>query len=193
MWCVAIACAATIFSVSHSLHLIPSLSLSLSLSMLVMAFVLILCHYLSAICFDFQTCSTRTEVQHHHVLLGGNGTASSSSESFQLLFLVTSNILMSSYPVTFSSFFTALILYFEFLEIWRNGTSFSFYLLLNCLWLMKLEIHELLFLLLLLFISWIMIRCRQLLVSCFVWFLFLFIFSICCSTQKCFSWVSNKC
>ena len=78
-----------------------SLSLSLSLSMLVMAFVLILCHYLSAICFDFQACSTRTEVHHHHVLLGGNGTASSSSESLQLFFLITSNILMSFYPVTF--------------------------------------------------------------------------------------------
>ena len=56
----------------------PSLSLSISLSTLVMAFVLILCHYLSAICFDFQACSTRTEVHHHRVLLllGGNGTAS---------------------------------------------------------------------------------------------------------------------
>ena len=81
-----------------SLHLI---TFSLSLSMLVMAFVMILCHYESAIFFDFQICSTRTEVHHYHVLLGGNGTASSSSESLQLLFLITSNILMSFYPVTF--------------------------------------------------------------------------------------------
>ena len=73
----------------------------LSLSMLVMAFVLILCHYESAIYFDFQTCSTRTKVHHHHLLLDGNGTASSSSESLQLLFLITSNILLSFYPVTF--------------------------------------------------------------------------------------------
>ena len=76
--------AATIFS--RSLHLIPPRS------MLVMAFVLKLCHYESAICFDLQTCSTRTEVHHHLVQLRGNGTASSSSESLQLLFLITSNI-----------------------------------------------------------------------------------------------------
>ena len=88
-----------------SFSVFASFTVSLSLSMLVMAFVLIFCHYESALCFDFQTCSTRTEVHHHHVLLSGNGTASSSSESLQLLFLITSNILLSFYPAVTLFFF----------------------------------------------------------------------------------------
>ena len=101
MCCYCLCCH---YFLTFSVFASDTVSLSLSLSMLVMAFVLILCHYESAICFDFQTCSTRTEVHHHHLLLDGNGTASSSSESLQLLFLITSNILLSFYPVTFFFF-----------------------------------------------------------------------------------------
>lgn len=76
-------------------------------------------------------------------------------------------------------FFTALIFYFELLEIWRNGTSFSFHFLdeignMNfcSLWCSRL-IHEL---------WWVLTTISFL--PCLV--SILFIFSICPSTQKTF-------
>ena len=64
-----------------------------------------------------------------------------------------------------------------------NMKKWNFILISFSWWNWK---YELLFFVMLLFNSWIMMRCWQLLVSCFVWFLFLFIFSICCSTRKTF-------
>ena len=64
-----------------------------------------------------------------------------------------------------------------------NMKKWNFILISFSWWNWK---YELLFFVLLLFNSWIMMRCWQLLVSRFVWFLLLFIFSICRSTRKSF-------
>ena len=123
---------ATIFSVS--LYLIPSLSLSLSLSLL---FSLICKLAQQGLKFTITMYSYMEIVRLLHPLNHFNYCSWSPAifwwPFIQLPFF----------------FFAALIVYFECLEIWRNGTSFSFHFLdeignMNfCSLLCSCLIHEL--------------------------------------------------
>ena len=189
MSCVAIACAATIFSVSQSLHLLLSLSLSLNVSYgfcsdIISLWICYLLWFPDLLNKDWSSPSPCT----------------AKWKWYSFFFLWITSTIVLDHQQYFVEFLSSHPFFFHCINclFWILGNMKKWNLIL-ILFAIKLSLVDeigntwIFCFVLLFFISWIMIRCRQLLVSPLSLVLFLFIFSIFYSTQKYFFWVSNKC